>query len=298
MRWIVGACFVGLSACQCGAPETTVVVIPVPQTVVEVPIAPEPAAERVRPAAQPVAAAATQPGGWVEQLENADEATKTDRVVDNVAAGDLVRRSAEAPNPTTPVEDEAVASEPEPGQSVDDPPVVPSELHPEPTTAAIEVAQPAANREPIPWLEQYRSAYIDRQIALSDVTVQLANPQVGVYIEDYRALGVEEGTPHQSWLGTREMQAVSPSVEALLLGRTSERLGQVPTFSCDPSKYACRSLDGAPLGAYYRFAPFGSARTVQLVGVLYYDPSVRSATTNTRIDAFNRAIDAQLSRLE
>jgi len=227
--------------------------------------------------------------GWVEQLKKADEATKG-----NQDQGSAERVSASIPQvEQTPAEEAPPAMEESAEEAL-----AASDLVPDPTTAAIEVEQPAVNREPIPWLEQYRSAYIDRQIALSDVTVQLANPKVGVYVEDYRAFGEEAGTPHQTWLATRDMQAVSPSVEALLLGRSSERLGQLPTFTCDPSKYACQSLPSAALGAYYRFAPLGSARTVQLVGVLYYDPSVRSATTNSRIGAFNRTIDAQLSRVE
>ncbi len=307
MRWVLGCFILLLSACTCGPDKTTVIVVPLPVTndvsAAAPPQATGPTEATVATLATVAtgdavpAAAATAAGqsGWVEQLQNADWATRTDgagKTSPPTPGGSdgspvvLVTANSDA---ATIVADVAPASLEEDADA--------SESEPETTAAVPVVAPPVTNPEPIPWLEQYRADYLDRQIALSDVTVKIANPQFGVYVEDYRALGAQVGTPHQSWLATRDMMVVSPSVEALLLGRSAERLGQVPTFTCDPSRYACVSLPGAPVQAYWRFAPFGPARTVQLVGVLYFDPGVASAVVSGRINDFNRVIDRQLAKL-
>lgn len=287
MRWVLGCCVLLWSACQCGAPPATVIVVPLPIVPVAetAPMAPvAEAATAPRPAT--VAAPATVAGpGWVEQLDDADRASRAGGEPAASTPVAVVEPAELAAG--TPI---AIASETESE----------SESETEAETEAAVPPAPAvvvAAREPIPWLEQYRADYYDRQIALSDVTVKVANPEFGVYVEDYRALGAEVGTPHQRWLAARDMMVVSPSVEALLLGRNSELLGQVPSFTCDPSRYACLSLAGAPVQAYYRFAPFGPARTVRLVGVLYFDPGVAGAVITGRINDFNRVIDRQLGNL-
>jgi hypothetical protein len=88
--------------------------------------------------------------------------------------------------------------------------------------------------------------------------------------------------------------AVSPIIEALLIGR----LATPPTFTCDASRYACRSASSAPIGAYFRFALLGQANRVFLVGVLLFDPGARSAFVNGRIDELERVIDHEIEALE
>ena len=107
--------------------------------------------------------------------------------------------------------------------------------------------------------------------------------------------GEEAGTPNRVWLSGADLQTVSPSVESLLVGRAGERVGGVPSFTCDPSRYACRTLPGAPIGAYYRFAALGPSRVVYLVGVLTWDPGAPSASVDQRIGVFDRIIDARLA---
>ncbi len=165
--------------------------------------------------------------------------------------------------------------------------------------AAVEAAPAAAPIAPatVPWLQQYQAAYATRQIALSDITTQLSNPTLGVYVEDFRTAGEQVGTPHQAWLRGSEVQVVSPALEALLLSQGAA-LPAPPAFRCDASTYACRSLEDGAQGVYFRFAVVGEPQVVRLVGVLFYDTTARTAAVNSRVDAFNRVIDAQLRAMD
>lgn len=247
-----------------------------------------------------------------EKLERVDAPESAERPL-RVQAERASQQAAD------PVDGEAVVSEPEPAQTTEPLPVDPNDesvataqeatelegdealaapIDPAPETPAIEVEQPAVNVAPVPWLDQYRAAYTDRRLALSDVTTAIADSRLGVYIEDHRAIGSELETPHMRWLGGRDLQVVSPSVEALMVGRNAELFGQTATFTCDASRYSCVSTTASTIGVYYRFAPLGSARAVHLVGVMYFDPSASAATTSRNIAAFDRMIDRELDLVE
>ncbi len=210
-----------------------------------------------------------------------------DRAV-STTAGDVTPRPTA---PSTPdAQDGAVAAP----IDVQDTPVDVLEPVEDAIAATVELA---AESVPVPWLQQYQTAYAARQIARSDLTTQLSSPSLGVYFEDFRTVGAQVGTPHRIWLGGAELQVVSPALEALLVSQGTAS-GAPPTFVCDASSYACRSVENGTQGVYFRFAMLGAPQQVRVVGALFYDMAERTAATNTRIEAFNRVIDARLRSLE
>jgi len=247
-------------------------------------------------AIEPLEAIAMAPPETMERLTTAPTTTTYDhemvlrpqaeRAIAQPAAG-IEESDAE---PVVVDDEETLVSVPEPEQSLESQQLGSQPLASEPTVAVA--------RDDITWLEPFRAAYMDRQVALNDVASAISDPRLGVYVEDHRMSAADSDTPHMRWLGGGQIVAVSSAVDALIVGRNAERFGQPAMFTCDASRYRCQSTSAAPIGAYYRFAPLGSARAVRLVGVMYYDPSARGASVDRRIDAFDEEIDHELDLVE